>query len=725
MMNDWKKLTDNARKTFREEGLLQLGRKAKAYMGKQQKKKKPEDFQRYRDVLFINGCDEHLPHPGRYRVTHQREQLAANGVTSDEVYFMDLELRQVRQYGVFLFFRCPWTETIDTFVKLACQYKKTVLYDIDDLVFDTKYTDTIPYVKTMNPADKRAYDENVRNMGRLLDMCQGAVTSTECLADALKEHVPQVFLNRNRASDEMLALSRRACREKTVQGDKVRLGYFSGSITHNPDMELLMPVLVRLLQKYDKTELVIAGELDVPECLAEYRDRIEVHPFLDWRELPKLIASVDINLAPLADNIFNEAKSENKWMEAALVEVVTAASDLGAFARCIDHGVTGFLCKTQEDWQSCLSKLIEDSSLRTEVGRRAKEYCEKHYLTLHSGRDLARFIRTGRSRKAAVLLPGLNISGGIMVALWHSVFLREAGYDVTLIADNTAEERCSFEGQEFPVLPMKPALMEGYFDKMIATMWVTFDYMRTCADVGKKYYLVQNYETDFYEPGSMYRTLANATYAKGQDVRYITISRWCQRWLKEEFGIEAGYAPNGLKTELFQKKKRRSNGKIRILIEGDCGAEHKNVDESFKIVQKLNPQKYEIWYLSYESEPKSWYKVDRFFHKIPFEQVAKVYQSCHILLKTSVLESFSYPPLEMMATGGMAVVMPNGGNQEYLVNEENCLLYKPGDLEEAAACIERLTEDKELADRLIAGGLETAGQRDWKTVKKEVLELYE
>lgn len=55
--------------------------------------------------------------------------------------------------------------------------------------------------------------------------------------------------------------------------------------------------------------------------------------------------------------------------------------------------------------------------------------------------------------------------------------------------------------------------------------------------------------------------------------------------------------------------------------------------------------------------------------------MGEVYASCDILIKTSLLESFSYPPLEMMATGGIAIVLPNDGNVEYLKDGENCLLY--------------------------------------------------
>ena len=51
----------------------------------------------------------------------------------------------------------------------------------------------------------------------------------------------------------------------------------------------------------------------------------------NWRQLPQLIASVDINIAPLQDTVFNRAKSENKWVEAALVKVPTIASDVELF----------------------------------------------------------------------------------------------------------------------------------------------------------------------------------------------------------------------------------------------------------------------------------------------------------------------------------------------------------------------------------------------------------
>ncbi|MCX5713218.1 MAG: glycosyltransferase, partial [Candidatus Omnitrophica bacterium] len=82
-------------------------------------------------------------------------------------------------------------------------------------------------------------------------------------------------------------------------------------------------------------------------------------------------------------------------------------------------------------------------------------------------------------------------------------------------------------------------------------------------------------------------------------------------------------------------------------------------------------------------------------------------------------------PLEMMAAGGTAVVAPNGGNLEYLKDEENCLLYGPGNINQAVDNIQRIVEDKGLRDRLIEGGLKTAQSRSWDNITADILKLYE
>ena len=102
-----------------------------------------------------------------------------------------------------------------------------------------------------------------------------------------------------------------------------------------------------------------------------------------------------------------------------------------------------------------------------------------------------------------------------------------------------------------------------------------------------------------------------------------------------------------------------------------------------------------------------------------------MYQQCHILLKTSFLESFSYPPLEMMATGGFAVVVPNDGNREYLSDGENCLLYPKGEIKQGLQAIYTICEDEELREKLYYNGIETARERDWENIAENILFFYD
>ncbi|MCB7080484.1 glycosyltransferase [bacterium 210928-DFI.3.100] len=724
-MADIRELTAKTLHTLKEEGIISVGRKAKSYVHTARTVGRDAKDRVYKDVLFINGCDESVPHPARYRVTHQREQLAANNISTGEVYYVNLQLDQVRYYRTFVFFRCPYTDMIGEFIKLAKKLNKRVLFDIDDLVVDTKYTDTIKYLDSMSKEERALYDDGVMRMGRTLKLCDAAITTTERLAEELGHYVPEVFINRNTASEEMCALSKEALKNKTRKDDHVGIGYFSGSLTHNDDFELVLPALTKVMEKYPQVQLHVVGELDLPEALQQYKARVVSHPFVDWKKLPSLIAEVDINLAPLEQSIFNEAKSENKWVEAALVKVPTVASNVGAFQRMIVSGKTGILCDTEEEWVEQLSRLVEDKKERDRIAENAHRYCTKKCVTVYTGFPLVKFIKKYTTPNIAFILPSLNISGGIMVALWHAVMLQDAGMDVTLFNVDNSIQWCTFKEHQIPVMSQDLRLVEGRIDKAVATMWTTVAFLENYQNIEKRYYLVQNFETDFYEPGVPLRVFANQSYIPKVPIQYLTISKWCEEWLRDDYEQIARYAPNGIEKENFPHHKREMNGKIRILIEGDCGVEYKNVDESFKITNELDKEKYEIWYMSYNAEPKDWYRVDKFLHKVPFDQVADVYNQCDILLKTSYLESFSYPPLEMMATGGYTVVVPNDGNKEYLVDGENCLLYPLGKIEKGIAAIERICTDKGLQEHLYECGIKTAQSRDWESIRKEIVALYE
>ena len=704
--------------TLKNEGVVSLTNKTYNYI-KYRVTNKYRYY--YNDILIINGCT--LPHPQRYRVDHQVEQLLASGVATDRINYTDLTMDKLKYYRGFIFYRCPITPTIEEFITTAKKENKTVFFDIDDLVIDKKYTKTIKYLETMSKEEKNLYDDGVERMQKTLRMCDYAITTTERLAEELKNYVSEVYINRNVASETMVELSESARKNKQSHDDVI-IGYLSGSITHNPDIEYVKPALIKIMTKYKNTKLKLVGEIELPDDLKEFQDRIIIEPFVDWQKLPEIIASIDINLAPLEDSIFNEAKSENKWLEAALVKTVTLASDLGAFHQMINDGVDGILFKNEKDFEKKLEKLVKDKEYREEVATNAYNRVIKNNVTTYSGHGLAKFIKSKLHKNIAFVLPTTNISGGVNVVIRHIGMLKKQGYDVTVINMDDNDTDIESRWGTVRVLKKHKTKFNGYFDTMVATLWATLDFIKKYPNVKNRMYLVQNYETDFADFGKFMRIEANATYEDETGVKYLTISKWCENWLKEKFEKECKYAPNGIDLQQFEFKKRNFKGKIKILVEGNSDDYYKNVDESFKIVEKLDKKKYEIHFLSYQGTPKKWYYVDKFMHKVPYSEVGKVYQEADILIKSSILESFSYPPLEMMATGGLVVVAPNGGNIEYIKDEENCLFYEPGNINDAVEKIERLAKDSKLRDKLIKGGVNTSKAREWKKIEKEIIELY-
>ncbi len=713
------------------------------------------------DVVFINGCDYSVPHPVRYRVDHQIEQLLAAGMSALKVEADEANEELLRHGRVFVIFRCPVTGQIREFIAKAKKLNKRVIYDIDDLVIDTAYTDQIPFVAQMNDQDKALYDDGVKRMGETLALCDCAITTTEALAAELKKYVPRVYVNRNTASMTMvdyseIAVYRRdllpnilpddvpakdkkmyklACQriaDKEASGE-VRLGYFSGSITHNSDFDIIKDALLKVMDEHKNVTLMIGGELDVNSEFNRFGKRVVTFPFCDWRRLPKQISSCDVNLAPLEDTLFNRAKSENKWVEAALVKVPTIASNVGAFAHMIDDGETGLLCEnTAESWYEGLSRIVADKELRARLAEKAYKFCGENCTTVGAAKTIRDIIVAEQKPNVVMVMPSLNTSGGVLVALRHLCMLQDSGFDVFIANSDDSEQWLEIFDHKIPVLNRE--VPSGKIDKCpfhatidvgVATLWDTLDFLNRYPKIKKKKYLVQNLETDFYLAGDPLRLQANATYLDVNDVEYLTISPWCKNWLKNRFGQESVCVPNGLELSAFTPTERDfSKGKVRVLIEGDCNSEYKNVDESFRIVQLLDPEKYEIWYMTYTGVKKPWYRVDNFLGSVPHEQVADVYRQCHILLKTSVLESFSYPPLEMMATGGFVVAVPNDGNAEFVRNGDNCLTYKRGDIEAGAAAINAIVDDPELRMHLYEGGLETAKTRDWSSLEPQIVDMY-
>ena len=317
----------------------------------------------------------------RYRAYNMVQTLNNHSQTYSASYFFLSDLPLVENFAdyidVFVFVRFRFGGGIGRLIDQARARRKTVLFDIDDRIFDWSHTSTVASTLNFGLEPGLVLDNWYAlstRLGHTLRLCDGAITTTP----TLQHHVTattgiSAAVVPNYLNSEQLEVSA-AVREKSPQGTTgFTVGYFSGSKSHARDFAVASEALSHFLARHPDAGLVVAGILDIPPILDTYRAQITRLPFMDYLSLQSRVAEVDLNIVPLQENPFTDGKSELKYFEAAAVSTITLASPTEVFSRVIKHGHNGFLASA-DDWLSSLEMVasLEDTESLS-IARSARE----------------------------------------------------------------------------------------------------------------------------------------------------------------------------------------------------------------------------------------------------------------------------------------------------------------------------------------------------------------
>lgn len=340
-------------------------------------------------VLYIA---EYISFSSRYRMEHLKEELLYQGVDGEVWEAKNLPgTVKWQEWDAIVIYRCRFMGKLPAFVAEAKRHGIPVLYDIDDYIFNYDVIKDLPFMEDDEYKDFDVYAEGIH---RCMEQSDGIIVSTNYLQQAVKNVFPlkPVYVNRNVASAEMLILSAKAQHKKDRTGKRLVLGYFSGSNTHSRDFEQIAELLLSFLKKHTNACLKIVGCLELPQSFGQVQDQIIREGFMEWQKLPESIAQVDINLMPLEDTLFHKCKSENKWLEAALVRVPTIGSWNEEIAGATKPGENILLCRDVKEWEEKLELLAENKELRRELAENAFQYVVAHKTTLCKDRQLLEFV---------------------------------------------------------------------------------------------------------------------------------------------------------------------------------------------------------------------------------------------------------------------------------------------------------------------------------------------
>lgn len=305
----------------------------------------------------------------RYRAFNMVEALvnadpeaSASWLTADDgAHAIEL----VEHVDVLVVCRALYAPHVAAVVARAKALGRRVLFDVDDLIFDDRYAHLIMETldQTVDEPALQAWFGTIARCGATLRLCDGAITTNEFLAERIR-HFADVptWVIPNFLNGAQLELSARVRDAKAAapppQDGRIRLGYFSGTPTHNRDFAIVEPALARLLEEDPQISLLVAGFPPQSDRLARHGNRVETIPLQDFLNLQLEVGEVDVNLVPLQDNVFTNCKSELKYFEAAVVGTVTVASPTYTLRASIAHGENGFLARAHE-WYEVLRDTID------------------------------------------------------------------------------------------------------------------------------------------------------------------------------------------------------------------------------------------------------------------------------------------------------------------------------------------------------------------------------
>lgn len=302
------------------------------------------------------------------------------------IYFfkdeMDVVEKLLPKSSVLIFGRQSGQEKkVERLVKLAHKNKIKAGLDIDDLVFDMKYLNTMldTIGEKVNRSYWVAYFASVQTMAKKMDFF---VTTNGFLVKKLEESFKKPCrVIRNSMNREQINASLVYLKQKQMyKNERFTIGYFSGSPTHAKDFAVAEPEVTRFLEKHEDAVLNVVGYMRFSKKAERLIDegRIKFLPFTDFRKLQRLISEVDVNIAPLLINDFTNCKSELKFFEAAVVETTTIASPTYTFRKSIKEGENGFLAQPGE-WYKKLEYLYKHPEESKKIAKRARGYVLRYY----------------------------------------------------------------------------------------------------------------------------------------------------------------------------------------------------------------------------------------------------------------------------------------------------------------------------------------------------------
>jgi glycosyltransferase involved in cell wall biosynthesis len=279
-----------------------------------------------------------------------------------------------------VFHRATMNSHTAHFLSYAREKGLVTIYDTDDLLFTEDANEHLKSLGNQMAGEFNSADSLSNRYREMMESCDVVLVSTNYLKEKAETFHSDVRLIKNGLAQWF------SCKAEVINQisdageiEKLTIAYLSGSKYHDQDFSVAEDALIRILEEFPTTNLLLVGKLNFSDQFFEFGERFQHKPFIPYRKLWEIFQDIDINIAPLEiDMPFAQARSELKYMEAGIFGVPTVASPTTTYAGAIHDGQNGLLVKDSE-WYGALRFLLTNEEKRLALGEAARTDVKKKY----------------------------------------------------------------------------------------------------------------------------------------------------------------------------------------------------------------------------------------------------------------------------------------------------------------------------------------------------------
>ncbi|WP_170211039.1 glycosyltransferase [Neokomagataea tanensis] len=345
----------------------------------------------YKDKVYINNirpkfliiAELTIQQCAKYRVWQKKDLLERLGWSVQVVDWRDngKVLSELQFCTQVIFYRVPGFDSVLDQVKEAHRLQLEPRWEVDDLIFDLE-----EYRKNGNVAALPKKEQDVIFFGvdlfrKCMLACGRGLASTKSLAQAMKDAgLPDVGTVENALDlDTMSIVEKFPPGFDKEETDQVWICYGSGTNTHDADFLQAEGGLWAAMLQEEKLCLRVIGPVKVPEKFDRFGDRVERLPMRPYAQYLEILSQSDISIAPLQETLFNNCKSNIKYVEASIVGVSSICSPMEPFSSIIKNGNNGFIATSPEEWCEYFLRLGRDVTLRRSLAQQAMKDVLQRY----------------------------------------------------------------------------------------------------------------------------------------------------------------------------------------------------------------------------------------------------------------------------------------------------------------------------------------------------------